>query len=173
MKEIILDSWEEFDERLRAEMGTKKLAVVRNFMRNGFDKKGNEIDLYARARKSGTDRGPTSDVWAAPGFDYEGPSIKKPNEIFYANRVDLSGVQTKVLIPDGQGSGDYEIADVTKGSDGGEKGALECESAVIVYDPRKVEHKTVNEYWFKGDPLYAALFLFRLKPCDDEEQSSG
>jgi len=166
MQEIVLNDWSEFDAKLRAAMKHRKLAIVRNFNISTVDPNGNEIDLIDRVRKTGTDRGTDANMWNAPGFDYDHdalPAGKAPNEIFYASRVDLESSPTKVLTPDGLGGGEYKVIDVTKGQNGGPEGDLGASDAIVVYDPRKVEHKTVNEYWFKGPPLEAALFLFRLR----------
>src|SRR5450631_2080428 len=108
MKVIVLNSWNEFDARLRTEMKNNKLAVVRNFKRSIVGPDFKEIDLVKRALLTGTDRGPDASMWSAPGFDHDHdaePTGKKPNEIFYGSRLDLSDQQTKVLLPDGQGGG--------------------------------------------------------------------
>lgn len=166
MKVIVLNSWNEFDARLRTEMKYNKLAVVRDFKRSIVGPDFKEIDLVKRALLTGTDRGPDASMWNAPGLDHDHDAErtgKKPNEIFYGSRLDLSDQQTKVLLPDGQGGGSYGIADVTKGIDGGPAGDLDHTDAILIYDPRKVIHKMVNEYWFKGDPQDSALCLFQIK----------
>lgn len=153
MKQVHLGSWGDFEASLRAEvaqLGRGNLVVARNFMKVTFSPDGDEQDRLQTAIDTGTDRDTDSSFWNAGGFDHEhdiNPAGKAPNEIIYAFTLDLS--QTPYLVPHGAVP---EAFDITK--------SLTEHNAIIVYDASMLDRKSMNEYWFKGDPRDAALLVY-------------
>jgi hypothetical protein len=172
VKEIKLKSWADFESALRRETKRSPL-LVRNFMRVTFDNIHTddpvEVDNLAVVRETGTDRRETSSMWNASGFDFEHdlvPSGKKPNEIIYAFLIDLKPKPYLVSAPDDdQGNFSFQVLDLTEG--------LTEHHAIIVYDySDKFDRVATNEYWFRGDPLEAALLLFTLDDENGEETAT-
>ena len=94
-------------------------------------------------------------VWNVENFDYEhdvNPVGKRPNELIYAFLVDLSGSSPRVAIADGKGGSAWRpIEEIVQG--------LSELDAMAVYDYRMLNRVSPNEYWFKSEPLDAALLL--------------
>lgn len=153
MKQVHLESWDEFEASLRtevAQLGDGDFVVARNFMKVTFTPDGEEQDRLQVAIDTGTDRDTESNFWNADGFDHEhdlNPAGKAPNEIIYAFTLDLS--KTPYLVVDAAAQKVFDItADLTE------------HDALIVYDASLLDRKSMNEYWFNGDPREAALVLF-------------
>jgi hypothetical protein len=164
MKEIELESWEEFERVLRYLQ--RDFVLVRSFQRVTFDNIESpdhvEVDSLAVARQTGTDRRENAHMWNATGFDHEHdrvPSGKKPNEIIYAFLVDLRQHPYLVSVADGSGGASFQVLDLTDD--------YTEHNAVLVYDPDMLERVSPNEYWFKVNPLTAALLLLTTKQVDD------
>lgn len=145
MKIIHLESWENFEASLRAEapqLGHCDLVVARNFMKVTFSPDGDEQDRLQIAIDTGTDRDAESQFSNAAGFDHEhdiNPVGKAPNQIIYAFTLDLSKNPYLVVyaaVP--------EEFDITT--------ELTEHNALIVYDASMLDRRSMNEYWFKGDP---------------------
>lgn len=174
MKEIKLKSWSGFESALRDETKRSPL-LVRNFARVTFDNvctdDAVEVDNLEIVRRTGTDRRETSSMWNAPGFDFDHdlvPSGKKPHEIIYASLIDLKPKPYLVSAPDDdQGNSSFQVLDLTKG--------LTEHDAIIVYDyaSGRFDRVAPNEYWFRCDPLEAALFLFTLDDKEIEETATS
>ena len=153
MKQVHLESWDEFEASLRvevAQLGRGDLVVARNFMKVTFSPEGEEQDRHRVAIDTGTDRDPESNFWNADGFDHEhdlNPAGKSPNEIIYAFTLDLSKTPYIVRHADVP-----EAFDITA--------ELTEHDALIVYDASMLDRKSMNEYWFKGDPRDCALLLY-------------
>lgn len=158
MIERKLGGWDQLDSVLVQEFRDRML-VTRNFERVVFHNIGTadqkEFDNLGLVRKAGTDRTKISTFWNEPGFDYDHdkyPSGKLADEIIYARsiKIDKNGVthdmRSDLAVPNWQWF-DY-------GSQ------LEEElNALTLYDPSKLERMALNEYWFKGNPLDAAVAL--------------
>ncbi|SFL42365.1 hypothetical protein SAMN03159423_1932 [Bradyrhizobium sp. NFR13] len=174
MKEIKLKSWTDFEAALRTETKRSPL-LVRNFARVTFDNvctdDAVEVDNLEVVRRTGTDRRETSSMWNAPGFDFDHdlePSGKRPNDIIYAFLVDLRAKPYLVsAADDDQGNFSFQALDLTEG--------LTEHDALIVYayGSENFDRVATNEYWFRCDPLEAALFLFTLTDEEDEETAAS
>lgn len=154
MKHIHLANWSQFAQSLSVEVRILQvgdLVVVRNFAKVTFSQDDEEQDRLQIAIETGTDRDTDSALWNVPGFDHEHDISnvgKAPNEIIYAFTIDLS--QTPYLVRhDVERPEAIDIAaDLTE------------HDAILVYDPRMLERRTKNEYWFNSKPLDAALLLY-------------
>lgn len=153
MKLVHLKSWDDFDASLRTEvpqLGCGDRVVARNFMKVTFSPDGAEQDRLQTAIDIGVDRDGQSSFWNAEGFDHDhdlNPVGKSPSEIIYAFTIDLS--QMPYLVHHG---GEPEAFDIAA--------ELTEHDALIVYDANMLDRKSMNEYWFKGDPREAALLLY-------------
>lgn len=156
MKQVQLENWNDFEASLRvevAQLGHGDLVVARNFMKVTFSPEDEQQDRLQVAIDTGTDRDTESNVWNAEGFDHEhdiDPAGKAPNEITYAFTLDLS--KTPYLVVD---AAVPKVFDITA--------ELSEHDALIVYDASLLDRKSVNEYWFKGNPRDAALLLYTVK----------
>lgn len=153
MKKVQLESWDDFEASLRVEVPKLMdgdLVVARNFMKVTFSPDGDEQDRLQIAIDTGTDRDGRSNLWNAEGFDHEhdrNPAGKAPNEIVYAFTIDLS--QTPYLVHHQEVPEAFDITD-----------GLTEHDAIVVYDASMLDRRSMNEYWFKGDPRDAALLLY-------------
>lgn len=159
MKRVFLGDWSEFEGALRAElkaMGYTGLVTARNFQLVTFTEDCEEVDRLAIALSTGTDRDAESSFWNVGGFDHPHdthPTGKRGDEIIYAFTIDLS--RTPYLVCHDETPRLLDIVDNLTEHEG-----------LIVYDSRKLDRRTKNEYWFKTSPLEAALLLFTLRPDD-------
>lgn len=153
MKQVHLKSWDGFESSLRVEvpqLAHGDFVVAREFMKVTFSPDGNEQNRLQLAIDTGTDRDASSELWNVNSFDHEhdlNPAGKAPNEIIYAFTLDLS--QTPYLVHHAEVPEAYDITD-----------ELTKHHALIVYDASMLDRKSMNEYWFKGDPRNAALILY-------------
>lgn len=155
MKRVVLADWSEFETTLRAELsalGHIGFITVRNFQLVTFSEGGDEQDRLGIALSTGTDRDASSQFWDAEGFDHrhdKHPAGKRANEIIYAFTIDLAHTPYRV-----HHMGTPEAFDVVEN--------LDEHDGLIVYDSRKLDRRSTNEYWFKTSPLDAAMLLFTL-----------
>lgn len=159
VKKILLTGWSEFENILREELrtiGHHGLVTVRNFQLVTFTG-GDEVDRLAIVHSTGTDRDGDSAFWNATGFDHEHdrhPTGKLADEIIYAFTIDLS--HSPYLV---HHDATPEAIDITE--------TLSEYDGVIVYDSQKLDRRAKNEYWFKTNPLDAALMIFALTDNDN------
>ncbi len=167
MKIVQLRDWKEFSNTLWTELraiGHERLVTIRNFTLTTmsidpetFAIIGDDVDRLELVKKTGTDRSEDSPFWNAPGHDYEHdlkPTGRKPNEIIYAYTASVTQAGQTVHLPDGDE--EWDLAD-----------ELDETQGILVYDTAKLRQVAKNEYWFKGDPRDALLFVMHLADEDD------
>jgi len=159
MKRVFLADWSEFEATLRAELqaiGHTGFVTARNFHLVSFTEGGEEVDRLGITLATGTDRDASSPFWNVDDFDHrhdKHPTGMRGDEIIYAFTMDLA--HTPYLVHHMEAPKAFDIVETLDEHDG-----------LIVYDTRKLDRRTTNEYWFKTSPLDAALLLFTLYPDD-------
>jgi len=169
-KVVELDDWSEFSKELGSEMasgGHDGLLLIRNFQLvtcvvDADLRPTGETDRLELVRRTGTDRDASSDMWNAPGHDYEHdlrPVGKGPADIIYAYVAELTDDGYRVhYAPDGEAE-DWDLTEGLLDTDG-----------VLVYDANKLDRVSKNEHWFRDDPRDALLAVFTLRSLDEEQE---
>ena len=144
------------------------LLLIRNFQLVTCDvdadmKPLGETDRLDLVRRTGTDRDATSDMWNAPGHDYEhdrAPAGKGAADIIYAYVAELTENGYQVHYLPEEVPRDWDLTEGLFETDG-----------VLVYNAAELDRVSKNEHWFKADPREALLLVFKLRA--EEEEDNG